>query len=156
MNRDLKNQASVSKTRNEFYSLIDAQSQREYVETRTAAKWVGFFLPHLESGMSLLDCGCGVGSITLDLAEIVAPGQVIGLDTDSEQLEIARSQAQKRGLTNVNFEIANVYELPFADASFDAVLAHTLLIHLNDPLKALKEMRRILKPGGIVAISDDS
>lgn len=72
------------------------------------------------------------------------------------QLEIARSQAQKRGLTNVRFEVANVYELPFADASFDAVLAHTLLVHLSDPLKVLKEMRRILKPGGIAAVSDDN
>ena len=155
MNRYPEKHATVSRTGEEIYSLVDAQSQRDYVEARTAAMWVSFFLPHLRSGMSLLDCGCGVGSITLDLATIVAPGQVVGLDTDPGQLDIARSHAQKRGLTNVRFEVASVYELPFADSSFAAVLAHTLLIHLSDPLKTLKEIRRILKPGGIVAVSDD-
>jgi ubiquinone/menaquinone biosynthesis C-methylase UbiE len=155
MNQEQENKLTETKSRDEVYSISDSQAQREYVENRTAAQWVGFFLPHLRVGMSLLDCGCGVGSITLDLAEIVAPGQVVGIDTDAEQLDIARSQAHKRRVTNARFEAASVYELPFADASFDAALAHTLLVHLSDPLLALKEMRRILKPGGIVAVSDD-
>jgi len=141
--------------RRELYSITDAEAQRTYVGVRRAREWVGFFLPHLKPGMSLLDCGCGVGSITLDLAEIVAPGPVIGLDMDETQLEIARQSAKERGLSNVTFEQGNVYQLRFAEETFDAVLAHTLLYHLNNQLKALKEFRRVLKPGGIVAISDD-
>jgi ubiquinone/menaquinone biosynthesis C-methylase UbiE len=139
----------------EFYSLSDLEAQRTYVGVRRAEKWVGFFLPHLHSGMSLLDCGCGVGSITLDLAEQLAPGQVIGLDMDEGQLEIARESAAKRGLSNVSFQQGNIYSLDFPDASFDAVLAHTLLFHLSEQLRALQEIRRVLKSGGVAAVSDD-
>jgi ubiquinone/menaquinone biosynthesis C-methylase UbiE len=75
-------------------------------------------------------------------------------DVDESQLEIARAQADKRGLTNVSFEPGNVYTLRFADHTFDVVLAHTLLMHLSDRLRALGESRRVLKPGGLVGISD--
>jgi ubiquinone/menaquinone biosynthesis C-methylase UbiE len=139
----------------QFYSISDAEAQQTYVGVRRANEWVGFFLPHLKPGFTVLDCGCGVGSITLDIAELVAPGQVIGIDMDEGQLEVARANAKERGLTNVSFEQANVYALRFADSSFDAVLAHTLLVHLDDPLRALREFKRLLKPGGVVGISDD-
>ena len=139
----------------EFYSISDAEAQRAYVGVRRAAQWIGFFLPYLKRGFSVLDCGCGVGSITLDLAELVASGQVIGIDLDESQLEIARANAQQRGLTNVSFEPGNAYTLRFADNSFDAVLAHTLLYHLNDQMRALREFHRVLKPGGVAGISDD-
>jgi ubiquinone/menaquinone biosynthesis C-methylase UbiE len=140
---------------NEFYTLADQQAQVEYVQIRHAARWVPFFLPYLRPGMRLLDCGCGVGSITLDLAELVKPGETVGIDVDAAQLELARAAATTRQIGSVRFEVGNVYELPFADASFDAALAHTVLFHLNEPLRALKELRRILAPGGIVAVSDD-
>ena len=140
----------------EFYTVGNTDAQRKYLGQRTAIEWVGFFLPHVNSGMRLLDCGCGVGSITLDLAKIVFPGDVAGIDLDSKQLDFARSEAVKQGIKNVRFEQASVYKLPFPDSSFDAVLAHTLLMHLNDPLKAIKEMRRVLKkPGGVVGVFDD-
>lgn len=139
----------------QFYSISDAEAQQTYVGVRRANEWVGFFLPHLKPGFTVLDCGCGVGSITLDIAEHVAPGQVIGIDMDESQLEVARTNAKKRGLTNVSFEQGDVNALRFADNSFDAVLAHTLLIHLDDQLRALREFKRLLKPGGVVGISDD-
>lgn len=145
----------AASTAHEFYSISDADAQRAYVGMRRAAEWVGFFLPYLQPGFSLLDCGCGVGSITLDLAAIVAPGRVIGIDRDESQLAIARANAAQRGLTNVSFEPGNVYALRFKAESFDAVLAHTLLYHLGDPLRALREMRRVLKPSGVAAVSDD-
>jgi len=139
----------------ERYSIVDAEAQRRYIETRRAATWVGFFLPHLRPGMRVLDCGCGVGSITLDLAELVAPGQVIGIDLDPTQLDIARAMAAQRGLANVQFIVASVYDLPFAEGSFDAVLAHTLLMHLRDPLQILRTLRRMVKAGGVIGVSDD-
>lgn len=139
----------------EFYSIADQQAQVMYVGVRRAAQWVPFLAPHLRSGMRLLDCGCGVGSITLDLAELVTPGKTVGLDLDESQLALAREAAASRGLSNARFEVGSVYELPFADASFDVALAHTVLFHLSDPLRAMRELRRVLAPGGIVAISDD-
>jgi ubiquinone/menaquinone biosynthesis C-methylase UbiE len=139
----------------EFYSVADHQAQVEYVQRRRAAQWVPFLLPHLRPGMRLLDAGCGVGSITLDLAEMVTPSEVIGLDADPAQLELAQAAAATRELQNIRFQTGNVYELPFVDASFDVALAHTILFHLSEPLRALKELRRVLAPGGIVAVSDD-
>lgn len=144
-----------SKQGDEFYSISEAEAQRAYVSVRRAAQWISFFLPHLQRGFSVLDCGCGVGSITLDIAEWVTPGQVIGVDRDERQLEIARQQAAERGLTNVTFQQGSIYDLPFATESFDAALAHTLLFHLSDTQGALKALWRVLKPGGVVGISDD-
>jgi SAM-dependent methyltransferase len=139
----------------ETYTISDAEAQRLYVGARRATQWVPFFLPHLRPGMSLLDCGCGVGSITLDLAEIVEPGRVVGIDLDERQLAIARQAAVQRGLTNITFQQGSVYNLPFDDGAFDAVLAHTLLFHLSDPVAALTSMRRVLKSGGVAGVSDD-
>lgn len=138
-----------------FYSISDSEAQESYTGARRAKDWVGFFLPHLRPGFSVLDCGCGVGSITMDIAELVAPGPVTGIDLDESQLEVARASAKARGLTNVSFEQGSAYELRFETGSFDAVLAHTLLIHLDDRLRALREFRRLLKPTGVVAVSDD-
>lgn len=122
---------------------------------RTAAVEAGFFLPYLRAGMDLVDCGCGPGSITVDLATIVAPGQVVGVDVAQRQLDYARALAAQRGVANVRFEPGDVYAIPFPDASFDAAFAHNLLQHLGDPLRALRETRRVLKPGGMVGIQDD-
>jgi SAM-dependent methyltransferase len=155
VSQEQRNQRPDQAGGGEVYSIADRETQASYVGTRTAAEWVPFFLPHLRPGMSLLDCGCGVGSITLDLAERVAPGQVVGVDLDAGQLAVARAEAERRGLTNIRFEVGNIYDLPFPDATFDAVLAHTLLFHLSDPLRALRVLRRMLKPGGVACVSDD-
>ena len=139
----------------ETYGVWSPELQREYTGGRRAKEWVGFFLPHLHPGMTLLDVGCGVGSISLDLAEIVAPGQVVGVDADASQIDDACSAAVRRGVDNARFEVAEAYELPFPDDAFDAALAHTLLIHLHEPVRALRELRRVVRPGGVVAVSDD-
>jgi SAM-dependent methyltransferase len=106
--------------------------------------------------MRLLDCGCGPGSITVDLAHAVTPGEAIGIDLREEALRHGRSLARDRGIANVTFQVANVYQLPFPDASFDAAFACAVLQHLASPLEALKEMRRILEPGGVIGIVDGS
>jgi ubiquinone/menaquinone biosynthesis C-methylase UbiE len=105
--------------------------------------------------MRLLDCGCGPGSITLDLAALVAPGETVGIDIDPASIELARQQVAAQKLANVRFEVANVYETPFPDAAFDVVFSHAVLVHLREPVRALKEMKRILKPGGLIAIRND-
>jgi len=104
--------------------------------------------------MRLLDAGCGPGSITVGLAEAVAPGEVIGVDVSSDVLKEARALAAERGAANVRFGAADVFALPFPDASFDAVFAHTLLEHVGDGGRALGELRRVLRPGGAIGARD--
>jgi ubiquinone/menaquinone biosynthesis C-methylase UbiE len=131
----------------------DPDEQRR-LEQRTGANAAGFFLPHLRPGMRLLDVGCGPGSITLDLAEIVAPGELVGIDFQEPQVVRARELAASRNIATARFEVGDAYALPFPDASFDAVFAHTLLNHLRDPLRALREMHRVLRPGGVCGVCD--
>jgi SAM-dependent methyltransferase len=113
-----------------------------------------FFVPHLQPGMSLLDCGCGPGALTVQLAALVSPGDVVGIDRHGDQHEIGRKQAIDEGITNVSFRECSIYELPFDGDSFDAVFAHAVLYHLGDPGAALREMHRVLKPGGMVGVRD--
>ena len=121
---------------------------------RTAANSAAFLVPHLESGQRILDVGCGPGSITVDLAELVAPGEVVGIDREPAVLDGARALAAERGLANVTFGAGSVYELDAPDDSFDVVYAHQVLQHLVDPVAALPEMRRVLRPGGLLAVRD--
>jgi ubiquinone/menaquinone biosynthesis C-methylase UbiE len=127
---------------------------REWMSQRTAARELAFALPHLRPGMQVLDCGCGPGSITIGVAETVAPGQVTGIDIEPRQIEAARALARERGVANLRFEQGSIYELPFPDASFDAAVAHFVIEHVREPIRALREMRRVLKPGGCAAIKD--
>lgn len=129
----------------------DATAVR-YQQTHTAAKEAGFFLPYLRSGMSLLDCGCGPGTVTTGLAEAIAPGQVTGIDKEVSQIEIARSHAAEKGISNLRFEVGDIYAISFSDDSFDAVFATAVLVHLRHQLRALREMYRILRPGGMIGI----
>ena len=121
---------------------------------RQASREAAFFLPHLRPGMKLLDCGCGPGAITTDLAQVVAPGEVMGVDVEASQFEFGRKRASERGLTNVTFSAGNLYELPFAAESFDAVFVHAVLYHLRSPEKALSEIHRVLRHGGLVGVRD--
>ncbi len=117
--------------------------------SRTAERDAAFFLPHLSSGMNLLDCGSGMGSITIGLAKRVNPGEVFGIDISESQAEQATQLARNEGVENVEFGQGDVYSLDFPSESFDAVFAHTLLEHLAKPEIAIEEIYRILKPNGV-------
>jgi ubiquinone/menaquinone biosynthesis C-methylase UbiE len=114
---------------------------------RTAENSCAYLLPRLAAGLDLLDVGCGPGNITVDLAARVAPGRVVGIDLVAVADQAAAPE-------NVIFTTGDVYALEFADASFDVVHAHQVLQHLTKPVAALKEMRRVLRPGGVLAIRD--
>src|SRR5215469_1355254 len=119
---------------------------------RTAAKHAAFFTPFLRPGMRLLDCGCGPGTITIDLAKLVAPGQVFGVDLEQDQVHRAQDRAKQQQQVNASFGAASIYTLSFEDGYFDAVFAHALFEHLQEPVRALREMRRVLKSSGLVGI----
>ncbi len=119
---------------------------------RTVHNSAAYLIPHLRPGQQVLDVGCGPGTITIDLARMVAPGSVVGIDNEPTPLEPARADA--RGISNVTFTVGDVYQLDYPDATFDIVHAHQVLQHLVEPVAALREMRRVCKPGGLVAARD--
>ncbi len=121
---------------------------------RTAENSAGYLLNSLKARQELLDVGCGPGTITIDLADRVAPGQVVGIDSEGEVITRAEALRKSRGLGNVTFSIGDVYALQFRDASFEVVHAHQVLQHLTKPVAALNEMYRVLRPGGILGIRD--
>ena len=121
---------------------------------RTAENSAAYLLPRLKSGDTLLDIGCGPGTITADLATRITPGRVTALETTEQALDLARSEVGRRGLDTVDFAVGDVHALDFADDTFDVVHAHQVLQHVGDPVTALREMRRVTKPGGVIAVRD--
>jgi SAM-dependent methyltransferase len=121
---------------------------------RTAANSAAYLLGSLTPGMRVLDVGCGPGTITADLAELVPRGRVVGLERAAGVLADARAEAARRGTANVGFAVGDVHALPYADGEFDVVHAHQVLQHVGDPVTALREMRRVTRPGGLVAARD--
>lgn len=119
---------------------------------RTAENSAGYLLPHLKPHMRILDVGCGPGTITAGLAGYVPRGRVTGIDSAAGIIE------QASGLTrehrNLEFTTGDVYALGYPDDTFCVVHAHQVLQHLGDPVRALREMRRVTKPGGLVAARD--
>jgi SAM-dependent methyltransferase len=121
---------------------------------RTAENSAGYLLDALNAGTRVLDVGCGPGTITVDFAQRVAPGRVVGIDRADDVLDVARATARDAGVDNVAFAVGDVYALDLPDASFDVVHAHQVLQHLTDPVAALREMRRVCTPDGVVAARD--
>ncbi|MFV0308524.1 MAG: methyltransferase domain-containing protein [Desertimonas sp.] len=120
---------------------------------RTAENSAAYLLAALCPGMDLLDIGCGPGTITIDFAQLVAPGVVVGLDRDEAVIAAAAATAAEAAV-DAEFVTGDVYGLDLPDASFDVVHAHQVLQHLTDPVAALVEMKRVLRPGGVLAVRD--
>ncbi|MGH3731673.1 MAG: methyltransferase domain-containing protein [Micromonosporaceae bacterium] len=121
---------------------------------RTAENSAGYLLEHLSAGQDVLDVGCGPGTITADLARLVAPGPVTAVDPSPRVLDEARRHLLARHVGNVTLLSQDVHGLDFADDSFDVVHAHQVLQHVADPVRALREMRRVCRPDGVVAARD--
>jgi SAM-dependent methyltransferase len=121
---------------------------------RTAANSAAYLLPYLSSGQMVLDVGCGPGTLTADLAALVVPGRVTALEVTDAALALARAEIGRRGIATVDFAIGDVQALDLPDDIFDVVHAHQVLQHVGDPVAALREMRRVARPGGLVAVRD--
>jgi trans-aconitate methyltransferase len=104
------------------------------------------------AGSRVLEAGCGVGAQTVILSRPSPGAHFECVDLSEESLATARRMARKESLTNVTFRQADLYHLPYKDASFDHVFVCFVLEHLIDPTRVLKEMRRVLAPRGSLTV----
>ncbi|OCL10051.1 UbiE/COQ5 family methyltransferase [Glonium stellatum] len=118
---------------------------------RTASNSCPYLIPHITPNARILDVGCGPGTITCDLGKLAPQGSVIGVDASADVLEGARKFVSEHGVQNVSFMTGDIYDLQFPDGSFDIVHVHQVLQHITDPVRGLRELRRVTKSGGIVA-----
>jgi demethylmenaquinone methyltransferase/2-methoxy-6-polyprenyl-1,4-benzoquinol methylase len=107
----------------------------------------------LSDGDSALDLCCGTGDLALELrGRVGSSGRVVGADFSERMLELANEKAAERGMSDVTFEWADALELPYSDASFDAVTVGFGVRNLADLDAGVREMARVLKPGGRLVI----
>ncbi len=125
---------------------------QNYLRLHTVERCAAFLTPHLASGMSLLDAGCGPGTITVGLAPIVAPGELVAVDISPDEVAKASAALRAAGHDNARAEVASFLELPFGDCAFDVVFCHAVLDYLVDPVAAVREFLRVLKPGGVIGL----
>ena len=135
-------------------------------QSRTAESSAAFLIPHIKKTDHILDVGCGPGTLTTSLARYASEGSTVGIDISADVLQKARSLAADAtipadGPGSVKFEEGNILQkLTYPDESFDIVYSSQVFGHLLPspelPLQALAEMRRVLKPGGILASRDSA
>lgn len=143
-------------THSSTYTTDHAPSVLRTHSWRSAANSAGYLIPHIQPHMTILDIGCGPGSITVDFARLVPHGHVKGVECVPDPLDQARALASSQGVANISFEIGDIHRLPFPDNSYDVAHAHQVLQHIADPVQALREMRRVVKPGGFVACRESA
>ena len=121
---------------------------------RTVENSAAFLLGELRDGQSLLDVGCGPGTISADFARRLPNGHVLAIDNADGIISEARQDPDFADLDNLTFEVRDIYATGLDSGCFDVVFAHQVLQHVTDPVGALREMYRVVKPGGVVAVRD--
>ena len=132
------------------YTMGYDENFQQLLRRRRAESHAAYLLPHLKPGHRVLDFGCGPGTISVGLARAIEPGELHGVDMEESQINVARAAAQAGGHTNATFHVGDVTALPFEDGFFDAAHCHAVLMHVPDTSKTLAEIKRVLKPGGII------
>lgn len=130
------------------YLFGDDERMMKIFAHRKHSNFASFIRPHINENTHILDVGCGPGSVTADFAGICSKGRVVGVDDCPAAISLAQKMYPS---SSANFLVASAYTLPFGDGEFDVACANSLLQHLSDPESAVRECKRVLKPGGIFA-----
>jgi len=141
------------------HSYVHGRSDRESTRLHDQASGLGFLLhegTRYQPGSAVLEAGCGVGAQTLLLARNSPDAQFVSIDISPVSLARAQERVSGEGFTNVTFRQADICNLPFQTGAFDHVFVCFTLEHIPDPLRALGNLRKVLRPGGtITAIEGD-
>jgi ubiquinone/menaquinone biosynthesis C-methylase UbiE len=144
-----------SQARSANYTLGHDDVALQAHNARTAKVAADYLLPHIRPDDQILDIGCGPGSITVGLAERAPNGRTIGIDYSSTAVEAAKKTAEEPGAPkNIEFRKGNAFDLDWKGETFDIVHAHQCLIHLADPVQALREMKRVCKTKKVVGVRE--
>ncbi len=108
----------------------------------------------MKPGMKVLDAGCGTGAVTRRMALRVHPEEALGVDIDPVFIEEAGRLAASQGVGNVRFERGDINHLRYGDDTFDVSYCRLVLMHVDDPVRAISELKRVTRRGGLVAASD--
>ena len=127
-----------------------SEEMLQFLQRHPAEATAAFLIPFLQPGMRVLDFGCGPGTISTELAKLVAPGELHGVDMEESQIDLARSIASSAGQENAIFHVADATDLPFEDGYFDVAHCYNVLTHIPDTKAVLAEVKRVLKPGGVI------
>jgi ubiquinone/menaquinone biosynthesis C-methylase UbiE len=147
----LTQETSTTSARQNEYAFAGHEPSVEHFNRRTVSRDAALVVPHLRAGMRLVDLGCGAGSLTCGFAALVAPAEVVGFDASEEAIGRARALAEDAGLGNLQFAVANIYDLELPAQSFDVAHFSGVLMHLKEPERALALAFRSLKSGGMLA-----
>jgi SAM-dependent methyltransferase len=134
---------------------VHGYSERERLRLEDQSKTLAGLLHHdtlYPAGARVLEAGCGVGAQTVILARQSPAAMFTSVDVSPESVAAARAAVAATGATNVSFQTADIFHLPFAEASFDHVFVCFVLEHLRQPQEALRQLARVLKPGGTLTV----
>lgn len=132
------------------YTMGFSEEMHEALRRYTAQSSAAYLLSSLRPGQRILDVGCGPGTISSGLAKAVAPGELHGVDMQESEVELAKAVAAAHGRDNATFHVGDAADLPFEDGFFDVAHCHNVLMHIPDTHAVLTEVKRVLKPGGIM------
>ena len=133
------------------YTMGYSDEFQKMLHRRNAVTNAAYLLPSLKAGLRVLDFGCGPGTISMGLAEAIEPGELHGVDIEESQIQMAQAAAKAGGHDNTVFQTADVAALPYEDETFDVAHCHAVLMHVPDTRAVLREVYRVLRPGGRIA-----
>ncbi|MHA1974085.1 MAG: methyltransferase domain-containing protein [Candidatus Hodarchaeales archaeon] len=149
----MKRKNNIDQKTGDDYSFGYNKGVLDYLICR-AQKSFDFILPHLKPELEVLECGCGPGVVTFEIAKEVINGSVIGIDIDKDLIDSNNKKVDESKIKNLKFEVANILELPYPDNFFDIVYMQALIVHIKNPVNAIREIHRVLKSNGLILLRE--
>lgn len=134
---------------------VHGYTKRESERLSDQAQTLSDLLHHdtrYPAGCDVLEAGCGIGAQTIFLARNSPGARIVSIDVSDESLARAEASMKEKNITNVRFEKADIYDLPFDEERFDHVFVCFVLEHLRNPGGALSRLKRVLKKGGSITV----